>query len=228
MAVVQLLDEIRKRHPEGVVGTGGKTLVYEVGRKNRDSDVLEMLEEADPSDMPGVLIVDLAGITVLTPSAASAVAGGASRIVQDRTRPVVFINAQPEVFYGLQDCRYMRDHPTPPLVVFDVVGEVHYIGAVPDRWKLLLGRLPSGGASASSLAGETAASRREVNKYSVYLQELYSNGLAWREKVPASDREGSERGWTYRYYPVPDDVDLLMEMGDTVVGVEFKTGRVVR
>ena len=73
---------------------------------------------------------------------------------------------------------------------------------MPDRWRTLLKRLPEGGASASALAGPAATSKRDVNRFSVYLNELFMNGLARREKVPGSEREDAERGWTYVYHPV--------------------------
>lgn len=203
MHQVHLLKEIRNRHQEGVVDLHAGALVYEVGPKNREDEVLEILELEHGQDCDECgYILDLVGIMLLSPSAATAVAAAACRAIQSYRVPVVLMNAEPEVLQGLMDCRYIRENATPPLPVLDSHGQPTYVASMPDRWRNLLESLPSDGATASTLAGGGSASKKDVNRYSVYLQELYSNGLARREKIPGSERDGGERGWTYVYYPV--------------------------
>lgn len=204
---IALLGELHRRHPEGITRTPHGALIFEVGPTNRLSEVLALLEDARPGKARHTpFMIDLARIGVLTPSAASAIAGAAANIVQSSHMPVVFVNAAPEVLRGLADCRHMKDNPTPPLFVIDTEGQGSYIGVLPDRLRSLLEVLPPGGASASMLAGKCVSSKRDVNRYSVYLQELYNYGLACREKVPGSERDGGERGWTYVYSPAVSSI----------------------
>ncbi len=60
-----------------------------------------------------------------------------------------------------------------------------------------------GPSSASDLAEYHAeeTTKKNINRYSVYLQELYNTGLVLREKVIGSVRTENERGWTYKYRP---------------------------
>lgn len=203
MLKINLLREVQRRHPDGVADMRRGSLLYEVGPRNRLEEALAIIEPAEHEHgQVDRIVIDLAGIAVVTPSAASAVAGAAAGIIQRHRIPVMFENAQVEVLKGLRECKYLRDNPMPPLLIADEGGRQSYVGAFPDRWQSLLKSLPESGASASVFAGKVDASKRDVNKFSVYLQELYNNGLARREKVPGSERGSSERGWTYVYYPV--------------------------
>lgn len=202
MLRICLLDEIKARHPEGVVDLPGGALVYEVGPRNRDSEVLAVVDDAGgrKADQEGVA-VDLAGIGVLTPSAATAVAAAIAHIIRSYHVPAILTNAGPEVLRGIADSRHIREHPAPPIVLIDLHGRASFAGTMPDRWRNLLAAMPPEGVSASELAGKSSANKKDVNKFSVYLQELFNNGLAHRAKVPGSERTEVERGWTYVYSP---------------------------
>lgn len=202
MLRICLLDEIKARHPHGVVDLPGGALVYEVGPRNRDSEVLALMEDTlEGSSVRTGIIIDLAGIAVLTPSAATALAAATARLIGTYHVPTVLTNAAPEVLRGIADSRHVREHPIPPIVLIDPHGRASFAGTLPDRWRNLLAVMPAGGVSASELAGKSSASKKDINKFSVYLQELYNNGLAHREKVSGSDRSEVERGWTYVYSP---------------------------
>jgi hypothetical protein len=177
-------------------------LVYEIGPENRKEELLSLFEALTNGDSESGLVIDLAGVGVISPSVASAITAAAAQVIRDSKEPVLVTNARPEVIKSLEGCRHIRENPTPPIMVLDSAGTPTYIGAMPDRWRILLHSLPESGASASALAGPAGTKKREVNRYSVYLNELFMNGLARREKIPGSERDDAERGWTYVYHPV--------------------------
>jgi hypothetical protein len=210
ITTLPLLQEARRHHPDGVSDiTPAMAMIFELVRKdNSAQQVARFLSRYWISAPAGELyLIDMAGIHLIGPSAASALTEGAQRFAHDIGHPLLFTAVHPEALIGLQTCSYiLRSDAT--FCAIDHAGAPHFIGELPDRLYQTLTQLEEAitahgdsgeGASASDLADDV--SKKAVNKFSVYLQELYSMQLALRRKVGATAREGTERGWTYLYCP---------------------------
>jgi hypothetical protein len=210
---LNLLDVARRIHPDGVID-GARTLIYEHPDPDNNPDAFAaLLREARHSNDPeGVVVLDLGGIDVLGPSPASAVIGGAARFTRDSSVPIVLINARPEVLKMLRLSRYALSTGL-VLYALDEHGERHLVGELPERLRDVLAKLEAAsqddGASASDLAGlsKQEKDKRTINRFSVYLQELFNAGLVQRRKVGGSERQAAERGWTYQYRPAYVDIE---------------------
>lgn len=183
-------------------------MVYELmGQKNESDDVLRYLQRYWKAEgEEAIYLIDLAGLYMLGPSASSAFVEGVVRFSEQRKKPIVLINVHAEALKGLQTCKYTIEN-SPTLWALDTEHHLNFIGEPPERWKRVLHELHERGqASASDLAEDNA--KASVNRFSVYLQELFNARLVIREKVGGSDRPGAERGWTYTYRPAYRDIDV--------------------
>ncbi|MEH1808564.1 hypothetical protein [Nostoc sp.] len=209
MSVVKqldLLDEVKKRHPDGVIEGRRKrnfvTLIELGGQDFHTTQMVDLFKEyCKPAKEDALYIINLENIDVLTPSAARILVESAPDIASNCRIPVVFTNVRPMAKESLKSeaCRF---NPSKILWVIDEEGKADLIGQIPNKFQELLDFLEENGpASASKIAliqeGET--SKKAVGNISVYLQKLFSAGLVGREKVTALDREDAERGWTYFY-----------------------------
>lgn len=208
-----LLAELRHAHLDGIYQYDldhGLYTVYELaGEANDASDMAQLLERIwSHDDRVTVYLLDLDGIGYMGPSASSALVEGTIRFSRSRKRPVVLVGVRPEVLEGLRNCRYMNEH-NPILWARGIDGGFTLVGKPPTRFTDILGMLAKEGtASASDLAEKDVGdlSKKSVNRYSVYLQELFNAGLVTREKVGGSERQDGdhgERGWTYVYRAAP-------------------------
>jgi hypothetical protein len=209
-----LLQEARRHHPDGVSDiTPAMAMIFELVRKDNSAQQVERFLSTYWTSVPAseIYLIDMGGIHLIGPSAASALTEGAQRFAHDIGRPLLFTAVHPEALIGLQTCSYvLRADAT--FCAIDLAGAPHFIGELPDRLYQTLKQLeeaitaPGGtgeGTSASDLADalEHDVSKKAVNRFSVYLQEVYSMQLVLRRKVGATEREGTERGWTYLYCP---------------------------
>ena len=213
--VVDLLKMLQEKHSElliqGQSGEGNPYTIFRLGFNELDVAALSasLKDQLGSQENEIVYLVNMQGIDIVSPSAAKALVTGAVDIVKQRNVPVVFTEVSRDALQGLQTVNNIR-HFEKVLWAVEVDGRPNFVGTVPDRFKRILALLEEkGGASASELAeaegGES--SKRNVNRFSVYLQELYDAGLVIREKVLGSNRtdgehgERGERGWTYTYRP---------------------------
>ena len=203
---VDLLSELGKAYPDGL-SEGRRTVVYELFSMDNSLQTFNaFLRRVWPEQRQSEVTtysLDLAGIDFIGPSAASALAESVVAFIKDRKRPVVLVNVRSEVLEGIQTCRYVQTERS-VLCALDLAGDVHFVGALPDRLLKVMRCLENAGPedmSASALAeiSERDQSRSVVNRYSVYLQELHNLGLVVRRKIGALDRTDAERGWTYIY-----------------------------
>ncbi len=200
---LKLLAEIRRTYHQGVAEyEPGCYMVYQVGPKNRSDEFLEFLSDSwDAESGEIVYLLDLDGVNMIGISASSAITQGVVQFCQQRKKPVILTNVDEEALEALRNCRYMKQSQR-TLLALDVKGKRQFVGEPPDRHKNLLELLAQHKrASASVLAATTQeVSKSSVNRFSNYLQELFSAGLVNREKVSGSEREdAAERGWTYVY-----------------------------
>lgn len=220
---VNVLNMLQERHPEllilGQSGQGNPYTIFRLGFNELDESALSvsLKDQLGPQEDEIVYLVNMRGIDIVSPSAAKALVKGAVEIVKQRNVPVVFTEVSRDALQGLQTVNNIR-HFEKVMWAVEVDGRPNFVGTVPDRFKRILALLEEkGGASASELAeadgGES--SKRIVNRFSVYLQELYDAGLVIREKVLGSNRtdgehgERGERGWTYTYRPAYSVINSL-------------------
>ncbi len=209
--IVDLLDVLQKKHAnlliQGYSDQGNPYTIFRLGFNKIDETALS-ISLKDQLDLPGdefVYLINMRGIDIISPSAAKALVTGAVDMMKQRKVPVVFTEVSQDALQGLQTMNNTRQFDK-VLWAVGVDKRPDFVGIVPDRFRRILALLEEkGGASASDLAetdgGES--SKRNVNRFSVYLQELYDTGLVVREKVSGSNRDGEhgERGWTYIYRP---------------------------
>jgi hypothetical protein len=208
---VNLLNTLRKNHAhfliEGHNDEGSPYTIFRLGFHEIDEKALStsLKDQLGQQGDEIVYLINMHGIDIISPSAAKALVMSAVEIMKQRKIPVVFTEVSQDALQGLQTVNNIRQFEK-VLWAVGVDRRPDFIGAVPDRLRRILDLLAEkAGASASDLAeaegGES--SKRNVNRFSVYLQELYDTGLVVREKVSGSNREGErgERGWTYIYRP---------------------------
>jgi len=195
-------------HKVGITRFGNNSMIYELmGRANDGDEVFRYLQRYwNAKGEEVVYLIDLEGLYVLGPSASSAFVEGVTLFSKQREKPVVLLNVHPEALKGLRTCEYTSKN-NPTVWAFDTEHHLNFIGDPPERWKRVLHELQKRGqASASDLAEDNT--KASINKFSVYLQELFNARLVTREKVGGSDRPGGgERGWTYTYRPAYQNVD---------------------
>jgi len=184
-------------------------MIYELmGKKNDKSDVIYYLQcfwRGCNEDC--IFVIDLSDLYMLGPSASSTFVESVTEFADEREKPVILVNVHSEALKGLRICEYtVQKKPT--LWAFDTDRKLHVIGDIPERWRRVLAGLNQRGqATASDLAEDS--SKTSVNRFSVYLQELFNARLVIRDKVSGSERPGgSERGWTYAYRPAFAEVDV--------------------
>jgi predicted transcriptional regulator len=209
--IVDLLDMLQKEHAnlliQGHSDEGSPYTIFRLGFNEVDETALSisLKDQLGPPGDEIVYFISMRGIDIISPSAAKALVTGAVDMMKQRKVPVVFTEVSQDALQGLQTVNNIRQFEK-VLWAVGVDRRPDFVGTVPDRFKRILALLEEkGGASASDLAeaegGES--SKRNVNRFSVYLQELYDTGLVVREKVSGSNRDGErgERGWTYMYRP---------------------------
>lgn len=206
---LNLLQEVKKRHPSGIIEARNNTFVtlIELGSSDfRTPEMLNLLKEYwRPTKDDTLYIINLEGIDVLTPSAAKILVESAPDIASEFKIPIIFINVRQAVMESLES-EAVRCEPPRIIWVVDQKGEAHLVGKVPNKlYELLMLLEEQGEMSASSIAAlqSQTTSKKAVGNLSVYLQKLFNAGLVSREKVTALEREDAERGWTYNYYTAP-------------------------
>lgn len=219
MSVVKqlnLLDAIRKEHPEGIVeGFSKRPLVtlVELGSQDfRSPEMIDLLKRYwKPSDDDVLYIINLDKVDVLTPSAAKILVESVPELAAEYKKPIFFRAVRAYVAEALNIAAITCDPPI-PIWIEEKGGEFRLVGKLPGRFENLVAKLEEAGCpcSASSIAlhttGET--SKKTINKLSVYLQEMVTLGLVGRIKENAGATQNRERGWTYLYHR-PDDQSLM-------------------
>lgn len=210
---LHLLKELEDRYPAGFIRTQN-VLVFELLSSTKMVEEFGAFLKGFWSTLENpVCFIDLDGIDFISPSAANALTEGVMEFIKDRKQSIVLINVRPEVLAGLQTARYVLDH-RPTICAIDPQGGRHFIGDLPDRLREVLQSLEEmpyqDGVSASDLAeySNTEVNKRNINRFSVYLQELHNLGLVYRRKVGGLARTDAERGWTYLYRPAYLDINL--------------------
>ena len=206
--VLNLLDLLNQRHPDLLIrggdDQGDNFIIFRLG--SFDEALTTSLEDGfGPHCEEVAYIVDMNKLDIVSPSAASALMTSVVSIAKERNVPIIFTHVSAEALQGLQTVNNTRQTDKVFWAV-DIDGHHHFVGTAPIRFQTILEDLwRRGGASASDLAETSGeSSKKVVNKFSVYLQELYTAGLVVREKIVGSDRidgERGERGWTYLYRP---------------------------
>ena len=208
---IDLLNMLQKKHAhlliQGHGDEGSPYTIFRLGFNEIDEAALStsLSEQLGPQGDEIVCLINMSEIDIISPSAAMALVMGAVDIMKQRKIPVVFTEVSQEALQGLKTVNNIRQFEK-VLWAVGVDRRPDFVGSVPDRLRKILDLLEEkAGASASDLAEADAgeSSKRNVNRFSVYLQELYDTGLVVREKVSGSNREGEhgERGWTYIYRP---------------------------
>lgn len=208
---LDLLKEIKKRHPDRVVqGWQGKrqlrVILIELGNFSVP-EMMSWLKEDGPLNQDTQLyVINFQGIDLLAPSVARTLLEFASAIASDLKKPVILTKVGLIVRESLESEASQFD---PPKVIWglDEQGNSHLVGQISPKLGELLELLEEQGtANASKLAAliHQTSSRKVIGNLSVYLQKLYSAGLVGREKVTALEREDAQRGWTYNYLSAPN------------------------
>jgi anti-anti-sigma regulatory factor len=154
----------------------------------------------------GVMIIDLDGISLMTPSIIRLVIDEVTVHTPRAKTQVLFVGVEEEVYEGFHNMHMYQKAPFPVWAVNNKL-EKQIIGCLPNSLRDLLKVLSEEEAiSAREIAEQVGENRskRAINRICVGLQELYTMGLVIREKVNGSQRrqgDGSRRGWTYYYQP---------------------------
>ncbi len=208
---LDLLPILQEWRPECILQAHGKRsgIVTTIFRLGFDSNLDVEAFRACLQEALGVqgeetaYVLRLESIDIISPSATRALLTACRDITKQRKVPVIFTGVRPEALDGLKTMRQTQDSEQ-MLWAVDEEGNRQPVGILPDRLQDILHILNERGpSSASDLAeyhGEETT-KKTINRYSVYLQELYNTGLVLREKVRGSVRTESERGWTYKYRP---------------------------
>jgi anti-anti-sigma regulatory factor len=211
---LSLLKAIEREYPEGIIKAESKnkrqlvTLTELGGKHFRSPEMIELLNRYwDTSDEDVLYIIDLSSIDILTPSAAKILVDSVPRFAAERKKPIVFKSVRPYVAEAL-NLAAITCEPPMPIWIESEDSKCKLIGKLPGRFETLMSKLEDAGCpcSASSIALKTSgeASKKTVNKLSVYLQEMVNLGLVGRIKENAGSVQNRERGWTYLYHR-PDD-----------------------
>lgn len=151
-------------------------------------------------------LISFEGIDVIPPSAASAVVNAIAEIASEFKTPFYMSEVSRHVHDALHQAALTHEEQL-TFWAERAGGKLELIGNAPNRFVDLLEKLKQGASSASELTKQPT-NKREINKMSVYLQEMVNLGLVGRIKVNAKDRENHKRGWTYIYFR-PDDHGFL-------------------
>ena len=209
--LLNLLPILQEWCPECIIQAQGKkskimTTIFHLGfDSDRDAEAFRAcLQQAlGPQGKESAYVINLQPIDIISPSATRALLSASVAITRQRKVPVIFTGVRPEALDGLQTMRQTQDSEQ-MLWAVDGEGNGQLVGVLPDRLQDILNVLSERGpSSASDLAeyhGEETT-KKNINRYSVYLQELHNTGLVLREKVIGSVRTENERGWTYKYRP---------------------------
>lgn len=211
---LNLLKAIEKEYPDGIIkGTSKKrkkliTLTELGGKHFRSPEMFDLLKKYWNNNEEDVLyIINMELIDILTPSAAKILVDSVPKLAAERKKPIVFKSVRPHVAESLNVAAIMCEPPMPIWIEVEN-GEFKLIGKLPGRFETLMSKLEEAGCpcSASNIAIQTSgeASKKTVNKLSVYLQEMVNLGLVGRIKENAGSAQNRERGWTYLYHR-PDD-----------------------
>jgi len=216
LLTLNLLQALEEWRPECIVhakgNKGNSVTVFRLGFDELDEKTfLTFLQNLlGTRGEEKAYIISLENIDIISPSAAKALVSAAISTATQYKVPILLTKVNKEALYGLQTVRNTQstEHV---LWAIDGEGSKHLIGALPDRLQDILNVLRSKGASSASDLVEynkEETSKKNINRYSVYLQELYNTGLVLREKIIGSIRTDSERGWTYVYRPAYDVLSL--------------------
>lgn len=220
---LNLLSTLKEHYPDYIMvaqGTKGKSItLFRIGTDRLDEEKFQVFLKnlLEPEDEETIYALSLNGLDIISPSAAKALVSGVVKITDQKKLFVVFTEVSAEALYGLRTVRSTQqtENEQQSEKVFWAVDKdkkYHLIGMLPDRlYDILKSIQRQGSSSASDLADLKAeeSSKKLINRYSVYLQELYNTGLLIREKIVGSVRTDSERGWTYMYRPAYDSIILL-------------------
>lgn len=215
---LNLLKAIEQEYPEGIIVGNLKnerkfiTLTELGGKHFRSPEMVELLKKYWSTSEEDVLyVINLDLIDILTPSAAKILVDSVPKLAADQKKPIVFKAVRPYVAEELNNAAIMCEPPMPIWIEIKD-GKFKLIGKLPGRFETLMSKLEEIGCpcSASSIALKTTgeASKKTVNKLSVYLQEMVTLGLVGRIKENAGSTQNRERGWTYLYHR-PDDSSLI-------------------
>jgi anti-anti-sigma regulatory factor len=208
---LNLLPILQEWCPECILQAQGKKsgVVTTIFRLGFDTQVdvgafQDCLQQAlGPQGKESAYVINLQSIDIISPSAARALLQASIELTKQRKVPVIFTGVRPDTLDGLQTMRRTQDSEQ-MLWAVDGEGKSQLVGILPDRLQDILRVLDEcGPSSASDLVeyhGEEIT-KKTINRYSVYLQELFTTGLVVREKVIGSVRPENERGWTYKYRP---------------------------
>ncbi|ACK70312.1 hypothetical protein PCC7424_1880 [Gloeothece citriformis PCC 7424] len=156
-----------------------------------------------------IIVINMKEFDFLSPSAANVTASGCLEISKHHRVPIVFTQVYPEVLESLKTARSTLETEERILWAIDQNNQHHLLKPVRESLQKILDVLEKTKTiTASSLAAlnEESPSKKVINRFSVYLQELFNLGLLTREKVDGLDRNEAGRGWTYVYSPAYVDV----------------------
>lgn len=211
---LNLLDAMHKENPDGIVGFPSSLVILaELGNEDFSSiEMANLLEKYwQPSQEDTLYAISLKGIDILSPPVANILVESILKLASKFKKPIVFKAVRNHVAKALH-LAALTHNPPSPLWIEEVDSQCRLMGNLPNRYAKLMTNLEEAGClcSASSIALQTtgAATKRTVNKLSVYLQEMVTLGLLGRVKENASTTPDRKRGWTYLYYR-PDARSLL-------------------
>lgn len=198
---------------------GNNTTLFKLGSKDffeeRDSLIQVIKKHLELTKKHTIHLINMDNMDYLSPSAANVSMSAALEISRQTKIPVIFTQVLSEVLEGLKAAPSAVKTEDRILWAVDIAGNPHILGTIPDRLVEILDILKDKGrVSASEIAalhGEQN-SKKYINKFSVYLQELFNTGLINREKIAGSARDEAGRGWTYVYRPAYADIfETLMK-----------------
>ena len=211
--LLQVLEEERSNWIVKFNDDGNNTTLFKLGSKDffeeRDSLVQVIKKHLELNKKHTIHLINMDNMDYLSPSAANVSMSAALEISRQTKIPVIFTQLSSEALKGLKAAPSAVKMEDRILWAVDITGNQHILGTIPDRLVEILDILKDKGrVSASEIAalhGEENY-KKYINKFSVYLQELFNTGLINREKIAGSARDEAGRGWTYVYRPAYVDI----------------------
>jgi hypothetical protein len=212
---INLLDFVLREHSEGIEkSNSNRSLVILIkfgDHSFRSPEMVNLIKKYwKPDDEDILFIINLEKIDIITPSVAQILIESFSMIAAEYKKPIIFNAVSIHTAEALNNAA-ITSQPPIPIWVERVGKEIKLMGQVPDRFKGLLVRLEEIDHPCSAVQivriNNIKESKKSVNRYSVYLQDMLSLGLLGRTKVKAGQTQDRARGWTYLYFR-PNDKSL--------------------
>lgn len=123
-----LLEEVKRRHPDGIIKGRKNVTLFELGDKNfKTPETVELLLAHWQPVKGDLCTISLRGIDVLVPSVAKVLVGAARNIAESKRMPLVFTDASETAIEDLDSCARSW-HSGKIILVVDENGKTRLIG----------------------------------------------------------------------------------------------------